>query len=167
MQSLDRDEVTIHIGAPAEEVYALVADVTRTPQFSPEILRCTWLAGATGPTVGARFEAVNKVRRGPSWNNRPVVVAADPGREFAFSRTEKFSGTIVWRYRFTSHDAGTLVTESYEVTRPVSPPGWFIIGRLFGCHDRRDDLRTGMQKKLERLRDAAERHGTSRMPTTA
>jgi hypothetical protein len=41
--------------------------VTRTPEFSPEILRCTWLDGGTGPAVGVRFEAVNKAGRGPAW----------------------------------------------------------------------------------------------------
>ena len=95
MQTLDRDQLTLHIDAPPDAVYALVADVTRTPEFSPEVLRCTWLDGATGPAPGARFEAVNKVSRGPAWKNRPVVTTVRPGREFAFARTEPFSGTVV------------------------------------------------------------------------
>jgi hypothetical protein len=107
MQTLDHDQLSVHIGAPPEAVYALVADITRTPEFSPEILRCTWLDGATGPAAGARFEAVNKVTRGPAWKNRPVVIAAQPGREFAFSRTEKLSGTLVWRYLFEPDCGGT------------------------------------------------------------
>ncbi len=144
MQTLDHDHVSVHIDAPPEAVYELIADVTRTPEFSPEILRCTWLDGATGPAVGARFEAVNKVSRGPSWKNRPVVTAAQPGREFAFSRTEKFSGTLVWRYRLEPGGSGTRLTESYEVIRPISRLGWFIIDRLFGCHDRRAELRAGI-----------------------
>jgi hypothetical protein len=157
MQTLDTDHVSVHIDAPPDVVYALVADVTRTPEFSPEILRCTWLGGATGPAVGARFEAVNKVTRGPAWKNRPVVIAAQPGREFAFSRTEKFSGTLVWRYELAPDGDGTRLTESYEVTRPITRLGWFIIDRLFGCHDRRTELRAGMQQTLDRIRDAAER----------
>ena len=59
MQTMDRDEVSATIAAPPERVYALVADVTRTPEFSPEVTSCSWLDGATGPAVGARFEAVN------------------------------------------------------------------------------------------------------------
>jgi hypothetical protein len=157
MQTLDHDHVTVHIGAPPEAVYTLVADVTRTPEFSPEILRCAWLNGATGPAAGAQFEAVNKVARGPSWKNRPVVIAAQPGREFAFSRTEKLSGTLVWRYLFEPEGTGTRLTESYEVTRPISRLGWFIIDRLFGCHDRRAELREGMQHTLERIRETAQR----------
>jgi len=155
MQTLDSDEVSIHIDASPEDVYAMVADVTRTPEFSPEILSCCWLDGATGPAVGARFKATNKVARGPSWTNTPVVTAASPGREFAFSRTEKFTGTIARRYRLEPEGTGVRVTESYEVVRPVSRLGWFVIGRLFGCRDRRADLRIGMQQTLERLRECA------------
>jgi hypothetical protein len=153
VQTLDHDHVTVHIDAPPEAVYALVADVTRTPEFSPEILRCTWLDGAAGPAAGARFEAVNKVSRGPVWKNRPVVIAAHPGREFAFSRTEKLSGTLVWRYRLEPDGTGTRLTESYQVTRPISCLEWFIIGRLFGCRDRRAELRAGMDQTVQRIRE--------------
>ena len=156
MQTLDHDELTTFIQAPPETVYALVADVTRMPEFSPEVVHCEWMEGSTGPAVGARFEATNKVSGGRAWKNRPVVVAADPGREFAFSRTEKFSGTVVWRYLFEPEGTGTRVTESYDVTRPVSRLGWFIIERLFGGRDRRGDLRRGMQQTLERLGATAE-----------
>lgn len=156
MQTLDRDEMTAHIHARPEQVYALVADVTRTPEFSPEILRCTWLDGATGPAVGARFEAVNKVPRRPAWKNRPVVTVADPGREFAFCRTEKASGSIEWRYRMEQEGDGTRLTESYRVIAPLTRLGWFIIGTLFGRHDRRADLRKGMQDTLHRIAAAAQ-----------
>ncbi|WP_219413564.1 SRPBCC family protein [Pseudonocardia nigra] len=155
MQTLDHDEVSVHVDAPPERVYAVVSDVTRTPEFSPEILRCTWLDGATGPAVGARFEAVNKVPRRPPWKNRPVVTVADPGREFTFRRTEKGAGTIEWRYRMEPEGDGTRLTESYEVIEPLTRMGWFIIGTLFGCHDRRGDLRRGMRQTLDRIAAAA------------
>ena len=152
MQTLDHDEVVLEIDAPPRVLYDLVADVTRTPEFSPEVRRCTWLDGATGPAVGARFEVVNKAGRGPAWKNRPVVIVADPGREFAFSRTEKAAGTLVWRYWFEPVGNGTRVTESYEVTEPITRMGWFVIDGLYGLKDRRADLHSGMQLTLERLR---------------
>ena len=155
MQTLDRDEVSIHVAAPPADVYAVVSDVTRTPELSPEILACSWLDGATGPAVGARFVATNKAGR-MRWKNRPVVVAAEPGREFAFARTEHFAGTVEWRYRLTPDNGGTRVTESYEVTRPITRFGWFIIGGLAGCKDRRTDLRRGMDQTLERLKAVVE-----------
>ena len=156
MQTLDHDEASTVIAAAPEEVYALVADVTRTPDFSPDVVSCRWLDGATGPAVGARFEAVNTTAAGKTWKNRPVVTAADPGREFAFARTEPFAGTIAWRYRFEPADGGTRVVESYEVERPVTRLGWFVIERVFRAGDRRSALQAGMQTTLERLRAAAE-----------
>ena len=156
MQTLDHDEVSCHVDARPEDVYALVADVTRTPKFSPAIVRCTWLDGAPGPAVGARFEAVNTTEAGKTWKNRPVVTAADPGREFAFRRTERFAGTILWRYRFEPEEGGTRVVESYQVERPVSRLGWFVIERVFRAGDVRSGLRAGMGTTLDRIRAAAE-----------
>jgi hypothetical protein len=152
VQTLDRDELSIYVAAPPQAVYDVVSDVTRTPEYSPEIRRCTWLDGATGPVVGARFAAVNKIGGGPSWTNRPVVTVADPPREFAFARTEKLVGTLEWRYCLVPEGEGTRVTESYEVTRPISRLGWFIIGTLHRHKDRRAGLHQSMGTSLERLR---------------
>jgi hypothetical protein len=157
MQTLDHDSVSMYIEAAPGLVYELVADVTRMPGFSPEIRQCRWLDGATGPAVGARFAAVNKVPHRPAWTNKPVVTLVQPGRLFEFARTEKFAGTIRWSYRFEPEGSGTRVTESYEVTRPVSALGWFVIGWMFGRRDRRADLRAGMEQTLERMRSMAER----------
>ena len=161
MQTLDRDEVSAVVVAPPRIVYALVADVTRMPEFSPEVVSCHWLDGATGPAVGARFEAVNESRAGRRWKNRPVVTVAEPGREFAFTRTEPFAGTVAWRYRFEPDGAGTRVIESYEVQRPVTRLGWIVIEKVFHGGDRRQALREGMRTTLERLRVAAEAGTTS------
>lgn len=161
MQTLDRDSVSLHIEAPAEHIYELVADVTRMPEFSPEILSCRWLDGAQAPAVGVRFAAKNKVPRRPPWTNKPVVTVVEPGRAFGFARTERFAGTVQWNYRFEPDESGTTVTESYEVTRPLSRVGWFIIGTLFGRSDRRRDLRAGMEQTLRRIRDAAEHPATA------
>ena len=162
MQTLDHDSVSIHVAAPPDAVYQLVADVTRTPEFSPEILSCSWLDGARGPAVGVRFAARNKVPSRPAWTNKPVITAAEPGRVFAFARTEKFAGTVEWTYRFEPDGDGTTVTESYEVTRPLSAIGWVVIGTLFGRSDRRSDLRTGMEQTLQRIRETAERETKNR-----
>lgn len=158
IQSLTHDTVRTHIDASPDTVYALVSDVTRTPEFSPEILECTWLDGATGPAVGARFKARNKVANRPAWFNKPVVTVVEPGRRFSFARTEAFAGTVEWTYIFEPDGDGTLVTESYDVTKQLHPIGWFIIGVLFGRKNRQDDLRSGMEQTLERLRAVAEQN---------
>lgn len=154
MQQLDHDEVTAIVDADPLRAYALVADVTRTPELSPEVVSCAWLDGATGPAVGARFEATNRTGDGRRWRNRPVVTVAEPGREFAFARTEPLAGTVVWRYRFSPEGERTRVTESYEVVRPVTRLGWLVIERVYGGRDRRTALRAGMEETLRNL-DAA------------
>ena len=119
-------------------------------------MRCEWVEGATGPAVGARFKAINKQGRGPNWSNKPVVTVADPGREFSFTRTEPFAGTILWRHQFVPDGTGTLMIESYEVLKPISIIGWFIIDTLYGMKDRRAELRSSMATSLERLAELVE-----------
>jgi hypothetical protein len=156
VQELDRDEVGTLVDARPEHVYALLADVTRTPEFSPEVCSCRWLDGATEAAVGARFEAVNAAATGWTWRNRPVVRVADPGWEFTFARTEPMAGTVVWRYRLEPVDGRTRVVESYEVERPVTRLGWFVIEKVFRAGNRREELRVGMETTLARLKAAAE-----------
>ena len=161
-QELTTDSVSRYIEASPGDLYDIVSDVTRTPEMSPEIVACTWIKGDTGPRVGARFKAINHAGRGPDWPNKPVVVAVDPGREFAFARTEAFAGTVEWRYRFEPEGTGTRVTESYAVTKELTIIGWFIIGTLYGCKDRRSDLRAGMVRTLDRLAEISETKHPSR-----
>ena len=54
-QDIDHDAVSWHIAAPAERVYDLVGDVTRMPEFSPEILECHWVDGRRRPCGGRSF----------------------------------------------------------------------------------------------------------------
>ena len=155
-QDLTTDTVNRYIEASPEALYALVADVTRTPELTPDIIRVEWLDGATGPAVGARFKAINKQGSKPSWSNKPVIRVLEPGREIAWSRTEPFGGTLEWRYRFEPEGSGTRVTESYEVTKPLSIVGWFVIGTLFGLKDRQGDLHASMLRTLDRLAELLE-----------
>jgi hypothetical protein len=155
-QELTTDTVDRYIEATPHQLYDLIADVTRTPERTPDIVRCEWLDGATGPAVGARFKAINKQGRGPNWSNKPVVTVADPGREFSFTRTEPFGGTILWRHRFVAESSGTRMIESYEVLKPVSTLGWFIIDTLYGMKDRRGELHASMVASLDRVAELVE-----------
>src|SRR5919112_147976 len=119
MKSGTTGSVTVHVQAPPETVYALVSDVTRMGEWSPETVRCRWVGGATGPEVGARFKGSN--RRGMlRWSTTPRVTAADPGREFAFVVTLPVLGQEMteWRYRLEpAPDGGPDVTQAYAPPR--------------------------------------------------
>jgi hypothetical protein len=158
-QKLDHDAVSLIIHASPVEVYDLVSDITRTPEFSPNVVRSRWIGGATA-AVGARFKASSKPRRGWAPSNKPTVTAAEPGREFAFTRTVPLAGTIEWRYQFFADNGATRVTESYTVVKPITAVGWFIIGTLFGETDRKTALFADMTETLKRIKTAIESVGS-------
>ena len=83
-----RGEEQIEIAAAPELVYGLVADLTRMGEWSPECYRVEWVGDATAPAVGAEFKGYNHV--GPyRWSVGGKVVAAEHGREFAFTTYDK------------------------------------------------------------------------------
>ena len=155
-QDLTTDQVDRYIEAPPEVLYARIADVTRTPELTPDVVKVEWLGGATEAVVGARFKAINHAGRGPDWPNKSVITIAVLDRDFAWARTEPFGGTVQWRYQFEPEGTGTRVTESYEVTKPLRLMGWFIIGTIYGLKDRRSELRASMERTLDRLADLTE-----------
>ena len=163
MIRLTHDEVHTVLPAPPQAVYRLVTDVTRTPEWSPEVAACTWLDGADHAVVGARFAARNR-RRWLRWTNRPVITAVVPNERFAFSRTEHGGGTMEWAYQLRPDASGTAVTLSYDVLRPV-PKGLHIVLRvLFGVKDLQADLHENMRTSLERLARTSAAESTHTTP---
>ncbi len=150
---LTADSQTAVVAAPADRVYDLVADLTRMGEWSNECARVEWTEGAIGPVEGARFVGHNQT--GPrgmiKWSRRGRVLAADPGREFAFATEEGGQEGVVWRYRFEPAEGGTRVTESYEVTRI---PMWARI--LDVPTNRHRALLESMRHTLAQLKTAAE-----------
>lgn len=158
MKKGTRGEASLRVDAPPATLYALVSDVTRMGEWSPETVRCRWLDGVTGAAVGARFKGTN--RRGfMRWSTKPRVVAAEPGREFAFVvNLMIFHREMTkWCYRFEpAPDGGTDVTESFEMMADL--PWYISFGErwLTDVKDRKADLEAGMQQTLERIRAVAE-----------
>lgn len=150
MQRLTRDQASLEIDAPPSQVYKVVSDVTRTPEWSREVVDCQWLPPATQAVAGARFVATNR-RRWLTWRNSPVVTVADPGRCFAFQRTERGGGTLTWTYLLQPVEERTLVTLGYEVVHPV-PVGLHLVLRgFFGVRDLQVDLNENIRESLGRL----------------
>ncbi len=145
-------QVEERIAAPADTLYAMVSDITRTGEWSPENVGGRWLGEATGTAVGARFRGSN--RRGlRRWSTTCTVVAADPGRRFAFDVA--FAGNPVarWSYGFAPEGDGTLVTETWSDRRPR----WFAVGArpVMGISDMRAHNEQNMRATLAKLREAA------------
>jgi hypothetical protein len=142
-------EVTTRIEATPEAVYDLVADITRMPEWSPETYKADWRPGWTSAVPGARFRGWNKM--GPlRWFTDPIIDVADRGRELAFTTGIFGRGRMTtWRFRFEpASGGGTDVTESWEELNG-------LLGRLLP-KAREEQLKSGMQQTLARLKAAAE-----------
>jgi hypothetical protein len=108
MSRLSYSESVVVARTP-EELYDMVADVTRMGEWSPVCKACWW-EDSGGPKLGAWFSGRNEMPE-RTWETRSQVVAADRGREFAFA----VGGSWVrWGYTFTAVEGGTRLTESWE-----------------------------------------------------
>jgi uncharacterized protein YndB with AHSA1/START domain len=149
------DQVSVDraMAAPPDVVWKLIADVTRMGEWSPETAACEWLGRADGPAVGARFRGRN-ARAGRKWSTTCQVVAADPGRAFAFDVKGGPFPVARWEYRIEPDGNGSKVTETWTDQR-----GWLVnsLGKaLTGVADRATHNREGMVQTLDRLAAAAE-----------
>lgn len=144
---------SIMIACSPGELYAMVSDVTRMGEWSPVCKACWWDEGA-GPEVGTWFTGRN-VTPERTWERRSRVVAAEPGKEFAFV----VGGNLVrWGYTFAPAGDGTEVTESWEVL----PAGVERFSELYGAAaqeqlaNRAEAARTGIPETLAAIKRAAE-----------
>ena len=145
-------EITRDIAASPDEVYAAIADVTRMGEWSPECTGGTWLKGATGPAVGARFKGTNEAG-GKKWATTCEVTQCVPGERFAFAVKGGPFKVATWSYEFEPTAAGTRVTESWTDQRhPVMAA---IFGKVTGVTDRASHNRENMARTLESLERAA------------
>lgn len=149
----ERDlDVSAVIEAPPDVLYALVSDVTRMGEWSPENVGGRWLGGATAPAVGARFRGAN--RRGwRRWSTTCTVVAAEPTRTFAFDVRVAGIRTSRWTYAFRAVGGRTEVTESWSDHRPK----WLatVGGLTMGISDLRAHNEQNIATTLARLGAAA------------
>ena len=145
--------VTREIGAPADKVCALVSDVTRMGEWSPENLGGVWLGGATSATPGAKFRGTNRIGK-RKWKTVATVIDADAGRRFSFRVSTAGLKVAEWSYAFEPTEHGCRVTESWTDQRA----GWFkpIAHLATGVGDRATHNRAGMEQTLERLAATAE-----------
>jgi hypothetical protein len=155
-----RGEASVEIAAPADRVYAIVTDVTRMGERSPECYRCEWLDGATHAIVGARFKGFNRlgVLR---WSTTCRVDTLEPAKEFAFTvLSGKGREETRWRYVIEDHGETTQLTESYEFL-------WCpAVARVAEIPFPRDkQLRRGLARTLDRVKADAERASAVREPS--
>ena len=146
--------VELVVAADPDAVYAVVSDVTRIGERSPECHTAQWLPGAPAGTLGALFRGSNRAGRAARWSRRCEVVAADRGRAFAFrTLPERLDvsrrDSTTWRYDLEPVHGGTRIRHSYEITSLPVRPIRAVYGVLMPHHR---DMRPHMRANLEALR---------------
>ncbi|MGO9924633.1 MAG: SRPBCC family protein [Mycobacterium sp.] len=153
MPWLQKDETltaSTEVRASAEQVYAVVSDVTRIPQWSPETRRAEWLAPD-------RFRAWNRRRLG-RWRTVANVVEAEPGRRFSFVVQVLGGDWTQWTYLIEprSGAGASRLTEVFRMCVPL-PFGVVVFEHLFlFIRDRRMDLQANLDMSVNRIRAIVE-----------
>ena len=146
-------EVGLHMRAAPDDVWALVSDVTRIGEFSPETFEAVWTHGATGPAVGARFKGhVKRNGVGPTYWSPCTVTRCEEGEVFEFAVGLDGNALTTWGYRLEAEGDGTRVTEYFRLTPKWYLRGyWIVLGRLRGRTNER-----GMRTTLEKMKAVVE-----------
>ena len=138
---------SIDIRVSPDAVYAILTDLTRISELSPECYKAEWEGDSTGPAVGATFRGYNQ-NGDQKWDMSCVVVAANPGKEWAFEVPADDGRGTTWRYEIDSTDNGCRVTESFD-----SP---ILDGEFFQKMNRHKLLLENIDQTLLNLKAVAE-----------
>ena len=147
-----RAETTVD--APPEQVWAVLGDVRRMPELSPELVGMVPLKPG-GLRPGQWYLGIN--RRGVVvWPTRSVVTLVDPGRAVAWD-TRSSGARWIWELSPTA-DGGTRVVHRRPVPRRLTPLSHlFATALLGGVAGHADELEHGMAASVARLKQAVER----------
>src|SRR3954449_2517595 len=146
-------EVSETVKASSLRLYALVSDLPRMGEWSPENTGGKWIGGTTSAGVGARFRGSNK-RGVLRWSTTCEVTDATPGKRFAFDVTYGPLSISHWEYTFEPDGNGCRVTEEWTERRPA----WMKVMsvRVMAVAARGSHNARGMEATLAALKVAAE-----------
>lgn len=138
------------VAAPPERVWALLTDLSRMPEWSPELVRMVPLRRG-GLRVGQWYLGINR-RKAVVWPTRSVVAELEPGRVLAWDTT---SSGARWIWELAPEGAGTRVVHRRPVPRRLTPVSR-VFAPLFlgGTAGHADELEAGMAQTVARLKSA-------------
>jgi uncharacterized membrane protein/hemerythrin-like domain-containing protein len=106
------------VDASLDDVWRVISDVTRVPEWSRECRRVEWLDGASKPVPGARFQGAN--RAGPfTWRRINEVVEVEAPHRLVWRTVPglRYPDSSEWRIELEPVGAGTRIVQEYNVLR--------------------------------------------------
>lgn len=146
-------EESVEVAADPARVWALVSDLPRLAEWSPQVVR-SFVRTGRPVRLGSRLLNVN--RRGLLvWPTRSSVVRFEPHREIAFRVADNFT---VWSFTLEPTATGTRVVHRREAPDGISAVSDRLTRRVLGgVPSFQAELRQGMRATLAGIRTAAER----------
>ncbi|MDD4867157.1 MAG: SRPBCC family protein [Mycobacterium sp.] len=144
-------QAQIDIDAPPAKVWALISDLRRMPEWSPQ---CRWMQPLGPLRPGTRTLNINR-RNLLFWPTTSTIVEMIPEKKLAFRVNANRS---VWSYELEPAGAGTRVVESRHAENGVSALSSMTQNTLLGgtgAFER--ELLDGMNTSLAKIKAAAER----------
>ena len=146
-------EASIDVAAPPEKVWAVVSDLKRMGEWSPQCKRMKVFGG----DVRKGTTTLNINRKGfLVWPTTAKVIEFAPNEAIAFRIVEN---KTIWSYTLTPTPSGTTVVEKREAPTGTSAVSGFLVDKVLGGTEQFDvELVDGMNKTLQRIKAASE-HG--------
>jgi len=145
---------SVVVAAPADVVYAHVADLPRMGEWSPECEKVTWCGGVTAAAKGAHFLGHNRTGA-IRWMTQGEVVTAERGRHLAFEIRFGPLSIARWEYFIVPHDDDPSVCTIVEEWTDRRP-GWYrtLADKAFG--PRTEINQHGIVETLANLKGVSE-----------
>ncbi len=138
---------TVQMNATPTQVWQVVSDLARMPEFSPELRK----AFVVGAGLGANIIGINR-RGAVLWPTTSKVVRWEPDRAVAWKTRE--SGAT-WVYELEETESGTAVTGRRVLPRFTMATA--VLGPVIGGAAGHDaELAEGIRTTLERIRTVLE-----------
>lgn len=145
-------QAQIDIDAPVAQVWALVSDLRRMPEWSPQC-RLMKVLGPLRP--GTRTVNLNRRGRFTFWPTTARLTEVIPEQKLAFKVDVNHA---IWSYELQPTDTGTRLVETRHAENGLGAiSNAMVTAFLGGIPAFEDELVDGMHASLARIKAAAER----------
>lgn len=147
----DNISASIDINASPAEVWAVVSDLKRMGEWSPQCKKMIVLG--RGVKKGTRTLNINAAGK-MHWPTTSKVVDFEPDSKLAFRIIEN---RTVWSYELEETPTGTRLTESRKAPNGISKASNFAVDKAMGGVPQFEvALERGIQKTLARIKSEVE-----------